>query len=189
MASIIFRVIREYDRAIGKIASCCSTVNASYRGFRNQRGQQIIEIKYRNGVFTVVTQPTDSYFRAMSARRLSNIDGFDITRSRPIVQIEDELTALFDDLETANIHIDNLTEMHEDEEIEYFDAYRTLKPLYVFEEDFGPREFDESLSQLNQIGRKAFEQTLDRIDIDLEEIEETTGSEDEPEEAYGRAFQ
>lgn len=181
--------MREYDRVIGRIVSCCSALNASYRGFRNQRGQQILEIKYRNGVFTIVTRPTDSYFRAIAARRLSNIDGFDITRSRPIVQVEDELTALFDDFETANIRIDRLTEMDDAESIEYFDGYRTVKPLYVFEDGFGPKEFDESLAQLNQIGRKAFEQTLDRIDIDLDQIEATTGREDEPEEGYGRAFQ
>lgn len=181
--------MREYDRAIGRIASCCSAVNASYRGFRNQRGQQILEIRYRNGVFTVVTQPTDSYFLAISARRLSNVDGFDITRSRPIVQVEENLTELFDELETANIRIDHLTEMHDADSIEYFDGYRTAKPLYVFEEDFGPKAFDESLAELNQIGRKAFERTLDRLEIDLDELEETTGSEDEPEKTYGRAFQ
>ncbi|WP_276257735.1 hypothetical protein [Haloglomus litoreum] len=181
--------MREYDRAIGRLAGCCSALNASYRGFRNQRGQQIIEVRYRNGVFTIVSQPTDSYFHAIAARRLTNVDGFDITRSRPIVQVEDDLTALFDELETANIRIDHLTEMHDAEGIEYFDGYRTAKPLYVFEDGFGPRRFDESLAELNQIGRKAFERTLDRLELDLDEIEETTGSEDEPEETYGRAFQ
>jgi hypothetical protein len=50
-------------------------------GYRDQRGRQVIEINYRNGVFTLVTSPNDGYFRAMSVRQLSNIEDFDITRS------------------------------------------------------------------------------------------------------------
>jgi hypothetical protein len=180
--------MREYDRAIGRIAACCSAVGATYRGFRDQRGRQLVEINYRNGVFTLVTQPNDGYFRAMSVRQLSNVEDFDITRSEPIVQVENELTDLFDGLQTANIRIDYLTESDESTGLEYFDGYRTTKPLYVFEDGFGPREFDESLAELDQISRKAFNDTIDRLDVEIAQPEETAGSEKQPQESYGRAF-
>jgi len=181
--------MREYDEAIGRLAACCSTVGASFRGHRDERGNQLLEVKYGNGVFTIVTQPTGSFFRALSARRLSNLENFDITRSEPIVQVEDELGDLFDGLQTANIRIDYLTETDESTAVEYFDGYRTSKPLYVFEDGIGPQTFDESLSELNQIARKACSETSDRLDIDVDTPEETAGSEEEPEESYGRAFQ
>lgn len=180
--------MREYDQAVGRIAACCSAVGARYRGYRDQRGRQLIEINYRNGVFTLVTSPNDGYFRAMSVRQLSNIEDFDVTRSEPIVDVETELTDLFDDLQTANIRIDYLTETDESTSLEYYDGYRTTKPLYVFEDEFGPKAFDESLAELDQISRKAFNQTIDRLDIDIDRPEETAGSEEQPQESYGRAF-
>jgi hypothetical protein len=180
--------MRAYDDAIGRIVACCSAVGASYRGFRDQRGRQLLEINYRNGVFTLVTQPTDSYFRALSVRQLSNVEEFDITRSEPIVDVEDDLTDLFDGLQTANIRIDYLTETDDATGLEYFDGYRTTKPLYVFDEGFGPNVFDESLAELDQLSRKAFNDTLDRLGIEIEHPEATAGSEDQPEESYGRAF-
>jgi hypothetical protein len=124
----------------------------------------------------------------MSVRQLSNLEDFDITRSEPIVEVEDELTDLFDNLQTANIRIEYLTETDESTGLEYFDGYRTSKPLYVFEDAFGPREFDESLAELDQIGRKAFNQTLDQLDVDIDRPEETAGSEEQPQDTYGRAF-
>jgi hypothetical protein len=36
--------------------------------------------------------------------------------------------------------------------------------------------------------RKAFNQTIDRLDIDIDRPEETAGSEEQPQESYGRAF-
>lgn len=157
-------------------------------GYRDQRGRQLVEINYRNGVFTLVTSPNDGYFRAMSVRQLSNLENFDITRSEPIVDVETELTDLFDDLQTANIRIDYLTETDDTTGLEYYDGYRTTKPLYVFEDELGPKAFDESLAELDQISRKAFNQTIDRLDIDIDRPEETAGSEEQPQESYGRAF-
>jgi len=180
--------MREYDQAIGRIAACCSAVGASYRGFRDQRGRQLLVINYRNGVFTMVTSPNDGYFRAMSVRQLSNLEDFDITRSEPIVDVENELTDLFDNLQTANIRIEYLTDTDESTSLEYFDGYRTSKPLYVFEDEFGPKAFDESLAELDQISRKAFNQTIDRLNVDIDRPEETAGSEEQPQETYGRAF-
>jgi hypothetical protein len=58
----------------------------------------------------------------------------------------------------------------------------------VFEDEFGPKAFDESLAELDQISRKAFNQTIDRLDIDIDRPEETAGSEEQPQESYGRAF-
>jgi hypothetical protein len=181
--------MREYDEAIGQIAACCSTVGANFRGYSDKRGTQYVEVTYRNGVFTLVLQPSDSYVRAISARRLSNLDGFDITRSQPIVEVEEEIADLFDGLLTTNIRIDYLTETAESTGIEYFDGFRTTSPLYVFEDSFGPQTFDESLAELNQLTRKAFSETIDHLELDIENPEATTGSEDEPERAYEPAFQ
>lgn len=180
--------MRAFDEAIGRVAACCSAVGASFRGSRKE-GYHLIDVRYRNGVFTLIANPDESYFQAISARRLSNVDGFDLTSSEPIDRVEDDLNDVFDDLETANIRIDTLTHTAGAGTAEYFDGYRTVKPLYVYENRFGPEIFDESLAQLNQISRKAFKTTLDRIEIDLDTVEDTTGSEDDPEEAYSRAFQ
>lgn len=180
--------MRAYDEAIGQVAACCSAIGASFRASPKD-DYHLIDVRYRNGVFTLVADPDESYFQAVSARRLSNVEGANITQSEPIVQVEDQLTDVFDDLETANIRIDTLTETSGSDPIEYFDGFRTAKPLYVYEDGFGPQTFDESLAQLNQIGRKVFKTTVERLNIDLDAVEEATGSEDDPRKSYSRAFQ
>jgi hypothetical protein len=81
-----------------------------------------------------------------------------------------------------------LTETDESAGVEYFDGYQTTKPLYVFEDGFGAKAFDESLAELDQISRTAFNRTIQQLDIDIDRPEEIAGSEEQPQESYGRAF-
>jgi hypothetical protein len=133
--------------------------------------------------------PVGRLFRTISARRLSNLEGVNVTRSDPIVEVEADIADVVDSMLTTNLRIDYLTETNDSSAIEYFDGLRTTSPLYVFEDDFGPQTFDESFAELNQPTRKAFSETIDRLGLEIENPEQTTGSEDELEQTYERAFQ
>jgi hypothetical protein len=74
-----------------------------------------------------------------------------------------------------NIQLDPLSEMDESEGLEFFDGFRATRPLFVYDASFGPKQFDQTLSELSQISRMAFDMIIEEINVDIEEIEETAG--------------
>lgn len=180
--------MREYDKAVGRIASCCSTMGATLQTTWSEQSQRLV-INHRGGIFTITAPPADSYFNAYSVRRLSNINGVDLSDGEPIVNVQSDINELMDEFAASNITFEVLTEVTDSDALEYFDGYRAHKPLFVFNDNFGPRTFDESLSELDQTCRRAFNRTVDIVGMDIDEIDEATGDKEEPNEEPRRGFQ
>lgn len=180
--------MREFDDAIGTLASCCSVLKDPYQAVWTRHGQRIT-IQHRGGVVTVIADPTAGAFRAHSVRRLTNIEWFDVSRSKPVADLEAELSALSDELAPSNIKLTALTETEESEGEEYFDGFRAERPLFVYDDGFGPRRFDETLSELDQTCRIAVNEIVDTLDLDIDEIDDTAGEDDDAEEPESIAFQ
>jgi hypothetical protein len=111
-------------------------------------------------------------------RRLSNIEGFSLVDSTPLVEVETELSEVYRSVGGENVTLQELTEMVESEGLEYFDGYRSSVPLFVYSDGFGPQQFDESLSKLDRYCREAFNKSLDVLGLDIDQMQDATGSED-----------
>ncbi|MFB6254161.1 MAG: hypothetical protein ABEI06_06100 [Halobacteriaceae archaeon] len=181
--------MREFDKAVGKLMSCCSTMGASFRGEWTQNNQQRIMVRYRGTIFTIFGDPADGYFTAFSVRQLTNIDGYEVQQSQPIVQIENEINDLKNQVESGSLTLKPLTVEDDAQNIEYFDGFRAREPLFVFDDDFSTKEFDETLAELNKSCRSAFDSAIEMLDIDIDEVEESTGEEDESRQQGTIGFQ
>ncbi|WP_435359514.1 hypothetical protein [Haloarchaeobius sp. DFWS5] len=180
--------MREFDEALGNLVSCCSTMRASFEGVWDQ-DQYRIFVEHRGRPFTIFGKPSDGYFRITTTRRLLNIEGFEISQSTPVVNIRTELNRLYSSLDMRNIEIFEITETKSNDPVEYFDGFRAVAPIFVYEDRFGPKRFDESLCQIDRVVTDAFQEAVDIIGVDIEGIEETVGSDDTEVDTGGRAFQ
>jgi hypothetical protein len=180
--------MREFDNAIGTLASCCSVLKDPYQAVWTRHGQRIT-IQHRGGVVTVLANPTAGAFQAHSVRKLTNLDWFDISQSKAVVDLEAELSELSDELAPSNIKLTALTETEESTGQEYFDGFRAERPLFVYDDGFGPQRFDETLSELDQTCRIAVNEIVDTLDLDIDEIDDTAGEDEDAEEPESIAFQ
>jgi hypothetical protein len=180
--------MREFDTAIGTVASCCSVLKDPYQAVWTRQGQRIT-IQHRGGVVTLIANPTEGAFQAYSVRKLTNIEWFDISQSEAVVDLETELSELSDELAPSNIKLTALTETEASTGEEYFAGFRAERPLFVYDDGFGPQQFDETLSELDQTCRIAVNEIVDTLDLDIEEIDDTAGEDEEAEEPESIAFQ
>jgi hypothetical protein len=161
--------MQEADEAFGTIAACANAFNDEYRGYVTQNGQQVMDIHHRGGQFTIVPAGTNSYLQAITARQLSNIEEFPITESTPIVELDDAtLSDINSEIPMTNVQSEKLIHTPDDDPVEYFDGIRTSKPLFVFDEAFGLKDFDETLSKIEQINRRMFNALLTELDIEID---------------------
>lgn len=181
--------MRDFDHAVGKIVSCCSAMGADYSGGLNQNGQHVVEIKHRGNPSVVWAHPTDAHFTAQTTRSLSNVDGFDLTKSKPVVNIESSIRQEYRELDLSIETADTVTEMNESESLEYFDGFIMRAPLYVYDDNFGASELDQSLSRINRLCASLFRNTLNEVGIDIEEADEAAGSGGKTERNSNVAFQ
>jgi hypothetical protein len=168
--------MREFDRAVGRIAGYCSAVGADYNGGMDQQGRHVLRVQHRGGIFSIWAGPTEGHFTAQSERRLTNIEGFDVTNSRPVVEVESEIATHLKETRTGGSAVKTLSQMPDSDGLEYFDGYRVSKPLFVYEDDFGPREFDQRLSEIDEICASIFNETVDSVGIDTEQIDSAVES-------------
>lgn len=184
----IMSLVREYDRAFGRLAACCTAMGARFRGDIDQNGNQILIVRHRGGVFTIQAGATGSYFTAFNERRLTYIPDFPLSESIPIVDLEnDDIKDIIDDIGATNIQLDPLSSTQDGDAIEYFDGFRAAKPLFLHGREMTVKEFDEELSELDHANRVAFRQAKDQLGIDID-LEEAAGS-DEGHHDSGPAFQ
>lgn len=179
--------MREYDVAVGKVTSACSALKIPFHSWWDQG--QVIEIQPPSGLVTVFPSETRGCFTAVSVRRLTNIEGFDLTQSRPIVNAESEVADVLDQTDTSNVRVSELTDVAESEGLEYLDGCRSAIPLFVYDDTFGAKEFDEAISTLNNVSSNIFNQFLNVVDVNIDEIDETAAAEEQEEEVSSPAFQ
>lgn len=154
-------------------------MGSKFRNGFTKSGTPFLDISHRNATVTIIPEQNGNFLTAQVTRRLSNIDNYPIEESKPIFDLESELVDVFDELGPNNISLDVMTETGPDGAVDYYDGYKAVKPIFV-DDDFGLREFDEAIMELEQISRAAFRQTNSELDIETD-LEEAAGSEDDPE--------
>jgi hypothetical protein len=165
------------SRDLARIVGCCIDFRDEFVGSADETGTPVLEVTHRGGVFTVVPGRGD-YFVATTTRALSNVEDYPITESEPIVQVDQQtIQDIADGVRTASIELTVETDLVADEGIEYFDGYTAKGPLYV-DEQFGLREFDTTLTELDAVCRRAFSDTVDALDISPD-VEDAAGSDDD----------
>ena len=151
--------MREFDRAAGEIASCCSVLGLGYRVEWGQNGGQYFIIGYGKTAVTVSCHPADSKFTMRVERRLTNIEGVGIADAVPVVNYEESAE------HGTPVRVKPIVE--EVDAVEYLDGFRAERPLFVYSDGFGPQAFDESAASVTQACSDAFSNLLEQTGIDL----------------------
>jgi hypothetical protein len=165
------------SRDLARIVGCCIDFRDEFAGSADETGTPVLEVTHRGGVFTIVPGSGD-FFVGTTTRALSNVDDYPITESEPILQVDQRaIQDIADGVKTASIELTVETKLVADEGIEYFDGYTAKGPLYV-DEQFGLREFDTTLTELDEVCRRAFSDTIDALEIDRD-VEDAAGGDDD----------
>lgn len=161
--------MQESNKAFGTVAACANGFDDEYRGYATHNGQRVMDIHHWGGTFTIVPAGTASYFQAITVRQLSNIEDFPITESTPIVELDDTtIPDINSEFAMTNIQSERLIRRPENGQVDYFDGIRTSKPLFVFNDSFGLKDFDETLSEIEQINQRMFNKFLNELDIEID---------------------
>ena len=162
-------------QSIGQIATLAHSLDGSYTGWTTERGNYMARINFGGSVLSVFGEPKNDYVMAYTDRKLSRVDGFSHTNHSVKIVNADELNKLEDQLEISAVSLRTLTESVNG--IDYFDGFRSQLPMYV-NEGSGPQEIYERLAEIEDINRKAFNKSLDMLEINIE-INEAASSEEE----------
>jgi len=166
----------EVSEDLAQIIGCCIDFQDNYTGSYDSNGNPIVEIDHRGGVFSVYSGSGD-YFMAITSRQLSNISDYPISESEPIANVDQkQIQDIADGLGTSSIELNIESKISDADGIEYFDGYTARGALYV-DENFTLREFDTTLSEIDEICRRAFSDTLDALAIDRD-VDDAAGGED-----------
>lgn len=177
--------MQQFSEDLASVVACCIEFKDDFSGYWTDEGIPVVRVQHRGDVFSIYPGEGD-FLIASTSRLLSNVEDYPITESEPIVDVDyNEIQDIADGLGASNIKLDVETEMVESEALEFFDGYTTRAPLYL-DSEFGLREFDTVLCEVNEVSRRAFQDTIDALGIDTD-VENASGGDSGPDS--GPAFQ
>lgn len=178
--------MREHYEALGRVAGCAHSLDASYHGWVEGDGVYAIEIEHGDIVTTVVAEPYRECFVAQSDRQLTRIDGFTPPDSIPMVQADIEGAVEGIDRGPVSNHV---VKSQGQDGVDYFDGFRSRVPLFVYD-DFTPKDLHERMRAVDKVNTEMFDRAVDAFDIEIEKSEdEVTGSDEDIQNDEPSAFQ
>lgn len=172
--------MREFDRAVGRLLACASSLEMHFESEWADR-KQYIRLRHGGNVATAIAAQDRSQFTLVSEQRLSHIDGREITESKPFEELE---KTLYREPSLPNIGSHAFTE--EIDGISYVDGFRYTTPLFVYSDDFDARELDRTVTQLVNISRKNFVQALEGLDLTQSDVSSAGEGDKSPSEVSDR---
>lgn len=164
--------MRDFNEAIGRVISSCSVLKAEYEGWWEGNDHQMA-VYHRSHPLYVVGSPNQGAFTLISVHKLSNTD-FDLSDGGALVDTDLDIPGWKRDLPISNIQVDVLSQMVESEGLEFFDGIRATTPLFVYDESFGPQEFDRTATSLAEAAGELFNRSINHIGVDAEELTQDT---------------
>lgn len=180
--------MRDHYEAFGRICAAAiangDNITTSRNEMVSENGEVSINIGHRGFPIFVSGHPTTQYLTAGANRRYQGIDGFDPDRLPHINEAEEVLSS-DEDVFGFDGSVHTLTV--ENGQVELFDGISVRRPLYAYDDEFGLKEYRQTVSDIVFRSRDIFERISEELDIDMDV--ENSASEDQPSPSQTRSFQ
>jgi len=162
---------REHYSALGRVATAAIANGDSILNSWNENSSEIdqlgLYISTLDGMIQVGGDPSAQFMIMSHEKRLSYIEGFDqeqyfhVNDSKETVE-QYSVESGFD----GGVRV--LEYQPESEMIDYYDGIKAQTMIYPYSENFGIREYRESLQQVTKLAVDLFLEVAEEHDIDIE---------------------
>jgi hypothetical protein len=180
--------MQPHTEAIGEVVSYIAALGYEFEGWVGEDGTRFITVYPGAGQITIVCWPDSEFFTAVSARRVSNVEGLSADHSVAYVDNEEKLGQMANEYSPPDIRLDPVLERVEGDPIEYLDGIKARGLLFVYEDDFSIRRFDNQLRTIEDTAKSIFMEMVDEFDLDLDP-EDDAAADDDHETEITRSFQ
>lgn len=171
-------VMKSHTEAIGRIVSYAASIGHEYNGWTESNGTQFVSL-YGHGIsITIACWSDQDYFTAVSARRVSNVEGLTADQGVAYVEAEEFVRELAIDVDKPEIRVEPIIETVQSDAIEYLDGIRAKSLLFVYEDRFTMSNFDKIIRATDRESRKAFQEVVDKFELELDPDDEAVNQTD-----------
>lgn len=172
--------MREYDEAVGRLLGYAASLGMHFESECEDK-KRYARLRHRDHVATVIATHHHGQFTLVSEQRFSNIDGRDVTES---LQYDEVVKSPLSPPQHPNIS--GMLFRETVDGVEYFDGVSLTTPLFVYDDDFTPKEFDQTVTVLGDMARERFVDKLSGVGLTYEEFSEADEGDGSPSDVSER---